>query len=838
MRPRELALRGFRSYAGDTTFDFGDRTLVGIVGPIGSGKSSILDAVAFALYGKTPRIERDTKSLINQRADQAHVSLTFDVDGVRWRATRVLRRRGASAHTLYRVDGEDEVPVADKEKEVTRQVETILGMDFEAFRRSVLLAQNQFAGFLEAKPVERNQVLKGVFGFERLDAMRDVVKGRLDRLGGRLQALAERRASAEADRALLAGRQAALTAAEERAAALAALRVSVSQAKEVVDEAERTVTRLAGDAKALDALADSVPTREDTEGLFAEAEAAADARVAAEAAAAAARAEEERTAELLDAALEAVGGRAALDRAGDLVASVRAAADRLAAEQDRERRAAEARVAADEAVLAATDALAGAESAVAAVRAEVEAAESAEEAARAALHAAHQADRVSLLRSDLVVGRPCPVCEQTVATLPGRVDAPEIESADRRLGEAIAATAAARERDAAALAALAERKAGLAAAGERSTAAGEGAAAASAAVAAAGEALAVQQAAAAEILGEGDPAERLAEVRAGVAAAEVVARAARGASEAARAALDGARARSDAAAARLTRLRNDLAALGGRLGVDVAAGDTPAEVQDGLRLLRDEWVRRRTEITAAAEQAARALDAARAARIELLQGAGLEASDDIVEVATEAAREASGIAAEVRAATQRLAELDALGAEEREMVATSARLERLHTDLRPSAFLEFVLDERRRALADLAGEHFEVLTAGRYRFGDDADFGVVDLNAADLVRAPASLSGGETFLASLALALALAEIVAREGGRLDAFFLDEGFGSLDPEHLDLAMDGIERLVAGGVGRLVVVVSHVAAMRDRIEDLIVLDRDDLGNTRVVAGASPP
>jgi len=86
--------------------------------------------------------------------------------------------------------------------------------------------------------------------------------------------------------------------------------------------------------------------------------------------------------------------------------------------------------------------------------------------------------------------------------------------------------------------------------------------------------------------------------------------------------------------------------------------------------------------------------------------------------------------------------------------------------------------------------------------------------------------------------LALAEIVAREGGRLDAFFLDEGFGSLDPEHLDLAMDGIERLVAGGVGRLVVVVSHVAAMRDRIEDLIVLDRDDLGNTRVTAGAAPP
>jgi exonuclease SbcC len=113
---------------------------------------------------------------------------------------------------------------------------------------------------------------------------------------------------------------------------------------------------------------------------------------------------------------------------------------------------------------------------------------------------------------------------------------------------------------------------------------------------------------------------------------------------------------------------------------------------------------------------------------------------------------------------------------------------------------------------------------------------MIDLAAADMPRAPSSLSGGETFLASLALALALAEMVAREGGRLDAFFLDEGFGSLDAEHLDLAMDGVERLVASGGDRLVVVVSHVGELRSRFDDLIVLDRDPVtGATRVVSGA---
>ena len=131
----------------------------------------------------------------------------------------------------------------------------------------------------------------------------------------------------------------------------------------------------------------------------------------------------------------------------------------------------------------------------------------------------------------------------------------------------------------------------------------------------------------------------------------------------------------------------------------------------------------------------------------------------------------------------------------------------------------------------------EQLTAAAYRFADDDTFSIADQNAAGATRAPDSLSGGETFLASLALALALAEMVARGGGRLDAFFLDEGFGSLDPEHLDLAMEGVERLVAGA-DRLVVVVSHLPALQERIEDLITLGKAEAtGDTVVVSGAIP-
>jgi len=73
---------------------------------------------------------------------------------------------------------------------------------------------------------------------------------------------------------------------------------------------------------------------------------------------------------------------------------------------------------------------------------------------------------------------------------------------------------------------------------------------------------------------------------------------------------------------------------------------------------------------------------------------------------------------------------------------------------------------------------------------------------------------------------------------MDAFFLDEGFGSLDADHLDRAMEGIERLVAESDHRLVVVVSHVPAMRDAIDDLIVLDKDTTAGDTVVRSGSRP
>ena len=104
-----------------------------------------------------------------------------------------------------------------------------------------------------------------------------------------------------------------------------------------------------------------------------------------------------------------------------------------------------------------------------------------------------------------------------------------------------------------------------------------------------------------------------------------------------------------------------------------------------------------------------------------------------------------------------------------------------------------------------------------FRHNDRLEFEVIDHANAGEARSARTLSGGETFLASLSLALALADEVAdlaTEGtARLESIFLDEGFGTLDPDTLDVVATAIEEL--GARGRMVGVVTHVAALAERI-----------------------
>jgi exonuclease SbcC len=152
----------------------------------------------------------------------------------------------------------------------------------------------------------------------------------------------------------------------------------------------------------------------------------------------------------------------------------------------------------------------------------------------------------------------------------------------------------------------------------------------------------------------------------------------------------------------------------------------------------------------------------------------------------------------------------------------------LADELQVNHFMAYVLEESMMRLADLASVELLRISDGRYSLvPEKGGFDVIDHHNADERRSVATLSGGETFLASLALALALAGSVRDLAGssaaaRLDAIFIDEGFGALDPETLGVVLDALERLREGE--RMVGVISHVDELAQRIPQGLVVTKN--------------
>ncbi|MEV4021136.1 SbcC/MukB-like Walker B domain-containing protein [Nonomuraea angiospora] len=135
-----------------------------------------------------------------------------------------------------------------------------------------------------------------------------------------------------------------------------------------------------------------------------------------------------------------------------------------------------------------------------------------------------------------------------------------------------------------------------------------------------------------------------------------------------------------------------------------------------------------------------------------------------------------------------------------------------------------------------ASDTLRELSDGQYELalGDKTgDIEVIDYGEAGLRRSARTLSGGETFQAALALALALSGAVARG---LDSIFLDEGFGTLDPATLDTVAGTLERLAAGQ-DRLIGVVTHVPALADRVPVRFEVRRDGKGSHVRKAAIAP-
>jgi exonuclease SbcC len=200
MRPVRLEIEGFTAFRSPTVIDFSGADLFALAGPTGAGKTSIIDALTFALYGSVPRLvdRRAVAPVISQNLTEARVRLDFTVGDAAYTAVRVVRatRSGATTKEARLQRGDD--VLAGTAAEVTDAVTALLGLPYEHFTTCVSLPQGQFADFLHAEPRRRQDLLvrlldlglyERVAGAARQRAALarnrvDVAGGQLDRLAG------------------------------------------------------------------------------------------------------------------------------------------------------------------------------------------------------------------------------------------------------------------------------------------------------------------------------------------------------------------------------------------------------------------------------------------------------------------------------------------------------------------------------------------------------------------------------------------------------------------------------------------------------------------------------
>ena len=177
MRPQKLTISAFGPYAGKTEIDFsrlGDRGLFLITGDTGAGKTTIFDAIAFALYGEASGNVREAGMFRSKYAGEEEptfVELEFVYREKRYRIRRnpeYLRPKGrGTGYTMQKADAElaffDGRQPVTRMREVTRAVEEVIGLDYRQFTQIAMIAQGDFQKLLLAGTQERGEIFRQIF---------------------------------------------------------------------------------------------------------------------------------------------------------------------------------------------------------------------------------------------------------------------------------------------------------------------------------------------------------------------------------------------------------------------------------------------------------------------------------------------------------------------------------------------------------------------------------------------------------------------------------------------------------------------------------------------------
>ena len=930
MRPLRLTLSAFGPYAAETTLDLeklGKGGLYLITGDTGAGKTTIFDAITYALYDHSSSGIREGSMLRCKYADDktpTFVELEFEVHGVRYTVRRNPEYQRPKARgegmTTEKADATltypDDRPPVTKAKDVTAAVQEIIGLDYNQFSQIVLIAQGQFTKLLNASTEERSRIFRKLFRTQRyaqlqerlqaeasaLNQQRTAQNAKLDSLLGGLQFSPED-PDAEALRALcaqtvpetalalldaLTARQAAAleevgtalqateaqldtvqqqlgaaAQAQRLAQQLAARQAELAAAKPALDAARAEADRHAGDAAQLDALTAQVTQAQSALAAYDALDTLCRQQTEARDAArlAAAQAHKRRT------QLDSLN--AALAAAETELAALADADTRLLALQNRSAQLTQR-----------GEALAKLEQRLADCQRQAKTAHKAQESYRTAAAAQDEARarrdalerafldaQAGLLAESLTEGAPCPVCGSTHH--PARALLPHTAPTQAQVE---AARQAAAEADRQAQNASAAAQSALAAANEAKTSLRRDA-----------ETLLPERFTAPEgtvpltfalmtnVLAEENAALQTAQTdcKAQCRQADADCRrkaqleADRQAKTRQRPALEQAAAEADRSAAAQNASAD---ALEGQIAERRAAlpysrrADAQAaldKLEADRRTLRtgmdtaQRKLKQAEQTVAAAEAAVEALTAQQtAAQKELPARSAEELTAQQTELT--AAREAlrsrekqlsaqllpnRKTAAQYRAAAEARQALESRWQWVSALAATAGGTLTSKQKIKLEAYIQMNYLDR---ILRYANTRLMQMTAGQYeleRIGAEnqrsqsgLDLGVID-HYNGTRRSVKTLSGGESFKASLALALGLSDEVQSSAGgiRLDTLFLDEGFGSLDEESLELAIRVLSGLTEGD--RLVGIISHVGALKDRIDRQVVVHKARTGGSTV-------
>ncbi len=795
MRPLRLLLDGFGCYRQPTEADFSGVDFFALTGPTGSGKSTLIDGLCFALYGTVPRWGKENviAQALAPAANACRVCLVFEAGGKRYGAVRALTRGKSGQVTTKEARLElldpgipPDAPIGDilgasidqlaeGPDQVKAQVQDILGLTYEHFTQSVLLPQGRFSEFLHAKAADRQDLLVELLAFGVYNAVGQ-------RARERAKLAADRVRTAQAARAELAD---ATEEAETRAAsgvrALAGLTETVQEKLQSLgslkEHAERAAQQ-ARDAREETRLLAAVRTPAEVPGLarkIAEAEELLGERRNQWDAAEVAEAEAQQ-------ARDALPDRTRVEMLRQAHAEQRGLVSQL---NQQEQALAEKRAAQDERARA------------------LQAAERQLQRARDGLADAERSHAAAVLAQGLRAGEDCPVCRQPVASVPhhpAHTDLAQAPEAVRSAEQQLRREQAARE----------EATTATAVAGN--------------AVTTTQERMRTLSAMLADAPSEGDVVASLAaitEADQALLQARKDARTRRedlATAEKMRSALtDG----EKKARAELTRSRDSVVRLGLAAPAieDTDLATAWATLTAWARSQYAERSSRQPGLDGAAITLQQQVTNEEGALTGLLAGHGITG-------VTHPARAAAAVAthrerAENQLATVRKNRKDAARLDEqihahREEEQVAAMLGQL---LRANEFERWLCGEALDSLVAEASETLMELSGGQYQLGRDErnNLVVIDHQDAGASRPVRTLSGGETFQASLALALALSrQVIGLSAGMrdLNSVFLDEGFGTLDEDTLETVATTLERLAADSV-RMVGVITHVPALAERV-----------------------